>query len=233
MCLTRKAEPRSYHLAARPGYSEVFVKMWIKKLLRTKHKRTTIDCNHVSPLKAVSVLLFSVLCVLGGPGRVGVEARAATAIENNELESATAMIEFRNSLNRILLHGDSSLTLLTLPTNNNKDPIEQSVRGLRFHAVSHPVLCDDDLKSRLNVQIVVSQDVNPVHDDKVNDKFVCAVWPVELSTDGNSARNQLEWLSANGIERRSQGAGADDADDLKDTRAPLQYLVMHLGDDKR
>lgn len=208
--------------------------MWIKKLLRTKHKRTTFGSNDVSPLKALSVLLFSVLCVLGGPGRVGVEARAATAIENNELQSATAMIEFRNSLNRILLHGDSSLTLLTLPTTNNKDSIDQSVRGLRFHAVSHPVLCDDDLKSRLNVQIVVSQDVNPVNDDDtVNDKFVCAVWPVELSTNDNSARNQLEWLSANGIERRSQGAGAVDVDDLKDTRAPLQYLVMHLGDDKR
>lgn len=193
-------------------------------------------------------MLLLVIVQCAGPA----EARYATTLttENNELESATAMIEFRSTLQRISYGPhDLSLTLLTttLPTNNNNNnnnkDIEQQVHGLHFHAVQHPLLCDQELSqdSRLNnVKIVSSSqdndensagvlgnEMNPIVD---NHKYVCAVWPVKTS-----AASQLEWLSANGIERRAR-KGVETADADLDTtwstttEGELQYLVMHLGD---
>lgn len=201
--------------------------MWNKNLLRTK--RTASGSGNVvqwTATKPLVIMLLMVIVLIGGVAEARYYNGAAAAVKNNELiESATAMIEFRNSLQRIVQ--DSSLTLLQAAA---EDTVPQQVRGLRFNAVQHPLLCDGDLsdESRLNVQIVTK--VNYPEEEQgqkasfttpagaVN--YLCAVWPVSADKEGTSA-NQLEWLSANGIEHRS-AVGSDGGDET-------DVLVMHLG----
>lgn len=209
-------------------------KMWNKKLLRTKRTLQSSDCSASGGLlKAVAVALLLIVQI----GAYGVvEARSylnekssdVPVQRNNEMESATTMIEFRDLLLQRIVPSprDASLTLLQLKSGssssiNNLDVVQ----GLQFHAVHHPLLCDEDLatgKSRVNVQIVEpsEQEEAVVDHNERNVKYLCAVWPVVVGASGAS---QLEWLSANGIERRSTGTWSMGDD-------KLQYLlVMHLG----
>ena len=190
--------------------------MWNKKLLRTK--RTTQPCLLVQKASALMIMM-GVIVQMGVVG-----ARSASVVENNELDSATAMLAFRNALQGIG-YDESSLTLL-LQVGASNDVVHQ-VRGLRFHAVENPLLCDGDLspKSRLNVEFVqvLPDAVESGGATRNNVKYLCAVWPVAESTSAG----QLEWLSANGIERRSfvDSWEQETPTGHKDT----QYLAMHLG----
>lgn len=215
-------------------------KMWNKKLLRTKRTLQSSDGSASGGLlKAVAVALLLIVQI----GAYGVvEARSylnekssdVPVQRNNEMESATTMIEFRDLLLQRIVPSprDASLTLLQLKSGssssiNNLDVVQ----GLQFHAVHHPLLCDEDLatgKSRVNVQIVEPSEEEEEVEEAVVDqnernvKYLCAVWPVVVGASGAS---QLEWLSANGIERRSAGTWSTGTGDDK-----LQYLlVMHLG----
>lgn len=216
-------------------------KMWNKKLLRTKRTLQSSDCSTSGGLlKAVAVALLLIVQI-GGYGVV--EARSylnekssdVPVQRNNEMESATTMIEFRDLLLQRIVPSprDASLTLLQLKSGssssiNNLDVVQ----GLQFHAVHHPLLCDEDLatgKSRVNVQIVEPSEQEEEAEEAVVDqnernvKYLCAVWPVVVVRA--SGASQLEWLSANGIERRSAGTWSTGTGDDK-----LQYLlVMHLG----
>lgn len=198
-------------------------KMWNISLLK-RTKRTTKSENVRGTTAAVIIALVIM--------QIGAEARyyddTAPSVENNELDSVTAMIEFRSMLQRIVQSPrDSSLTFLQVANNNEQEKdILQHVRGLRFHAAQHPMLCDDDClssdKSRLNVRIVSSSALSAPIFAEEKSKYVCAIWPV-VGVKEASAKH-LEWLSANGIERRS-GAWSSSRE-----KERTQYLVMHLGD---
>lgn len=205
-------------------------KMWNKKLLRTKRTPSSASGSGNASLSKGTVAAVIIAFVIM---RVGAEALYnddASNVENNELESATAMIEFRNMLQQIVQSPrDSSLTLLQVNNKNqHAAEIAHQVRGLRFHAVQHPLLCDEDLSSSLNVQIV-SSDSSPTQALEKVTKNLCAVWPVVREEEQETSASQLEWLSANGIERRSATWSSAAATVGDKDEARITLLVMHLG----
>lgn len=201
----------------------LFVKMWNKKLLRTK--RTTYAEAFILCVVTLTVIVQNVVLAYSVTEQPKPEL-------NNEFESATAMISFRNAFERIIdVAGDASLPLTPLLQVGNtaaiRQRLEQQVKGLQFHAVHHALLCDEHLaeQSRLNVRIVSPQEAavpltsgSGVSSSSV--KYVCAMWPVINVMDEIEAGRNLEWLSKNGIERRSR----------EEDGIVKQYLVMHLGE---
>lgn len=209
--------------------------MWSKRLLRTirpSSEPPTIPGQCLLLL----LLIVTVVSVIAG----GAEARSLDssssddATNNNERDSATALIQFRSDLKRIVYGSrDSSLTLV-LSEGSSKDSVNlrSVVHGLRFHVVESPLLCDEDLPQQsqwtveiLNERNVLVSDENTRRARRPVVEYVCAVWPVEAGGGGivggneNDENHELEWLSANGIERRSAVEGGEHR----------QILLMHLG----
>lgn len=198
--------------------------MWNKNLLRTK--RTTPQ----SPAAVMVVVASVIALMITGVQLRGAEARSLR--RNNEIESANAVLGLRNALQRVVYASpadEAPLTLLLLllqVANNNYNNVKD-VQGLRFHAVSDAVLCDQVLakESRVDVRIVTKEEEEGNVPDATVDgnvKYLCAVWPVDEGGPMMTSVEHMEWLSANGIERRYLGTETGE-EELGQT------LVMHLG----
>lgn len=195
--------------------------MWNKRLLRTiPPSSEEPGGGRVGRCSALCLILVSVLVIVSGSVA---EARYYPMENNNLRDSATAMIEFRGALKRIIIGSrDSSLTFVVL---GEKEKVASHVQGLRFHVVENPLLCDENLSQD---EVVTARFVSESEDVLVAEErddevaipplvnYVCAVWPVQEEVlSGNNINQRLEWLSANGIEQRS-------------TEGEQHIMVMHL-----